>query len=108
MYIFCPLTRTFNVDEYRPLIVPHEYLQPVEIPILEYIHNIKYIHKLLKLIQITPHVLSSRSDEHKIIKALELLWPLPQTKYVTRLLAKFLSTSNVIHDIFPNVLFADD
>ena len=26
MYVFCSLTKTFNVDEYEPLIVPHEYL----------------------------------------------------------------------------------
>ena len=41
MYTFCPLTKIFNVDESRPLIVPHEFLEPVEIPILEFIHNIK-------------------------------------------------------------------
>ena len=29
MYIFCPLTRTFSVNESRHLIVPHEYIQPV-------------------------------------------------------------------------------
>ena len=44
IYIFCPLTRTFNVDESRPLTVPHEYIQPVEIPIIEYTHNIKHNH----------------------------------------------------------------
>ena len=108
MYIFFPLTRIFNVAESRPLIVPHEYIQPVEIPILEYIHNIKYNHKLFKLIQITPHVFSPSSEEHKIIKALELLWPLLRTKYIIRLLAKFLKTLNVNHDLFPNVFFADD
>ena len=39
MYILCPLTKTFSIEESRPLIVPHEYIQPVEIPILEFIHN---------------------------------------------------------------------
>ena len=39
VFIFCPLTRTFNFEESRPLIVPHEYIQPVEKPILEYILN---------------------------------------------------------------------
>ena len=34
MYIFCPLTKLLNVDESRPLIVPHEFFQPVEVPIL--------------------------------------------------------------------------
>ena len=38
MYIFCPLTKNFIVDESRPLIVPHKLLQPVEIPILEFNH----------------------------------------------------------------------
>ena len=28
MYIFCPLTKSFDVEEFRPLIIPHEYLQP--------------------------------------------------------------------------------
>ena len=72
-YIFCPITRTFVFDESRPLIVPHEYIQPVEIPILEYIHNIKQNHKLYNLIRNTPHEFSPSTEEHKIIKTLELL-----------------------------------
>ena len=108
MYIFCPLTRTFNVDESRPLIVPHEYIQPVEVSIPEYFHNIKYIHKLFNLIQNRPHEFSPSNEKHKIIKAIELLWPLLQTNYSTRLLAKLLTTSIAIHDIFPNVFFAGD
>ena len=39
MYIFCPLTKLLIVDKSRPLIVPHEFLQPVEVPILEFIYN---------------------------------------------------------------------
>ena len=39
MYIFCPLTKTFNVEESRHLIIPHEFLQPIEVPILEFTHN---------------------------------------------------------------------
>ena len=27
-----------------PLINPHEYIQPIEVHILEYIHNTKYNH----------------------------------------------------------------
>ena len=80
MYIFCPLTQTFNVHESRPLIVPHEFLQPVEIPILEFIHNTRYNHKLYNLIQNTPYEFSPSTEEHKIIQALKLLWPLHQTK----------------------------
>ena len=34
VYKFCPLTKLLNVDEARPLIVPHEFLQPVKVPIL--------------------------------------------------------------------------
>ena len=101
MYMFCPLTRFFNVDESRPLIVPLEYIQPVETPILEYIHNIKHNHKFYNIIQDTPHEFSPSSEEYKIIQALELLWPLLHTKYITCLLAKFLTTSDVITDIFP-------
>ena len=41
MYIFCPLTMTFNDKESRPLIIPHEYIQPIEVPMLEFIHNTK-------------------------------------------------------------------
>ena len=85
MYIFCPLTRTSNVDESRPLIVPHKYIQPVEVPILEYIHKTNYNHKLYNLIQNTPHELSLSSEEQKIIKALELPWPLLQIQYIVRL-----------------------
>ena len=91
MYIFCPLKRTLNVDESRPLIIPYEYLQPVEIPILKYIHNNKYNHKLYNLIQNTRHEFSPSKEKHKIIKALELLWPLLQTKYNTRLLANIIA-----------------
>ena len=72
MYIFFPLTKTFNVDKSRPLIVPHEFLQPVENPILEFIHNTRYNHKFYNLIQNTPYELSSSTEEHKVIKALEL------------------------------------
>ena len=101
MYIFFPLTRTFNVDEPRQQIVSHEYKQPVEVPILEYVHKNNYNHKLCNLIQNTPHDFSPSSEEQKIIKALELLWPLLQTKYITRLLAKLLTSSDAIHKIFP-------
>ena len=47
MYTFCPITRTFIVDESSPLIFPHKYIQSVyiymyvKIPPLEYIHSIK-------------------------------------------------------------------
>ena len=82
-YLFCPLNKTFNIDESRSLIVPHEYIQPVEVPILEHIHNTNYNQKLYNPIQNTPHEFSPSSEEQKTIKALELIWPLLQTKYIT-------------------------
>ena len=89
MYIFCPLTKTFNVEESRPLIVPHEYVQPVEIKILEFIHNTKYNHKLFNLIQHTHHEFSIGTEELKTIKALQLLWPLLHTKSIIRILQSY-------------------
>ena len=73
MYIFCPLTKFFNVKESRPLSVPHEYLQPIEIPILETIHNTKYNHKLYNLIQNAPLEFSVGTEELKTLKALQSL-----------------------------------
>ena len=55
MYIFCPITKHLNVDESCPLIVPHEFLQSVEVPILEFIYNTRYTNKLFNLIQNTPY-----------------------------------------------------
>ena len=108
MYIFCPLTKFFNVEESRPLIVPLEHIQPVEILILEFIHNTKYNHKLFNIIQHTNHEFSIGTEELNTIKALELLWPLLETKNIIRILAKLLTTSDSIHDIFPHGFFPDD
>ena len=55
MYILCPLTKLLNVDESLPLIIPHEILQPVEVPILELIYNTRYNHKIYNFIQNTPY-----------------------------------------------------
>ena len=100
MYIFCPLTKTLNVEESRLLIVPHEYIQPIEIPILEFIHNTKYDHKLFNLIQHTNHEFSVGTEELNTIIAFLLLWPLLETKNIIRILAKLLLDS--IHNIFPH------
>ena len=108
MYIFCPLTKTFNVKESRPLIIPREYIRPVEIPILEFIHKTKYNHKLFNLIQHTNHELSIGTEELNTIKALEMLWPLLKTKNIIRILAKLLTISDAIHDIFPHGFSSDD
>ena len=108
MYIFCPLTRTFIEEESRPLIVPPECIQPIEVPILEFIHNTKYNHKVYNLIQKTPHEFAVGTEELKTIKALQLLWPLLQTKNIIRILAKLLTTSDAIHHVFPHSFFPDD
>ena len=107
MYMFCPLTKTFNVEEFQPLIVPHEYIQPIEIPILEFIHNTKFNHKVFNLIQHTNHEFSVGTEELNTIKALQFLWPLLETKNNIRILAKLLIASNSIHDIFPHAFFPD-
>ena len=105
MYIFCPITKTFNAEESRPFLIPHEFLQPIEIPILEFIHNTKFNHKLYNLIQNTPYEFAVGTEELTTIKALQLLWPLLQTKNIIRILAKLLTTSELIHDIFPHGFF---
>ena len=102
MYIFCPLTKTFNAEEYRPLIVPHDYIQPIEVPILESLHNTKNNHKLFNLIQNTSYEFFIGTEKLKTIKTLQLLWSLLQTKNIIRMLAKLLTTSDVIHDVFPH------
>ena len=107
MNIICPLTKTFNVEESRPLIVPHESIQPIEISILEFMFNTKYNHKLFNLIQHTNHELSVGTEELNTIKALQLLWPLLETKIIFRILAKILTTSDSTHDIFPYGFFPD-
>ena len=104
MYIFCPITKTFNAEESRPFLIPHEFIQPIEIPILEYIPNTKYNHKIYKLIQNTPYEFAVGTEELNTIKALILLWPLLQTENIIRILAKLLTTS----DIFPYGFFPED
>ena len=105
MYIFCPITKTFNAEESRPFLIPHEFVQPIEIPILEFIHNTTFNHKLYNLIQNTPYEFAVGTEELTTIKALQLLWPLLQTKNIIRILAKLLTTSELIHDIFPHGFF---
>ena len=55
MYNFCRLNKLLNVDESRPMIIPQEFLQPVEVSTLELIYNTHFNHKLYKLIQSTPY-----------------------------------------------------
>ena len=108
MYIFCPIINSFQDKESRPFLVPHEFLQPIEIPILEFIHNSKFNHKLYNLINNTPHEFAVGTEELNIIKALQLLWPLLQTKNIIRILAKLLISSDQIQDLFPHGFFPDD
>ena len=108
MYKFCPLKKTFNDEESRPLIIPHEYIQPIEVPILQFIHNTKYNHKIYNLIQNTPDEFAVGTEELKTINTLQLLWPLLQIKTMIRILAKLLTTSNAIHDVVPHGFFPDD
>ena len=72
MYIFRPLTKSFDVDDSRPLIVSHEYIQLIEDTILEYIHKTVYNHKLYNSIQNTRHEFSLYYEELNIIRALEV------------------------------------
>ena len=90
------------------MIIPHEFVQTVEVPILEFIYKPRYNHKLYNLIQSTPYEQSPNTEERYIIKALELLWPILQTKNFIRLLAKLLTSSKIIHDVFPHGFFNDD
>ena len=99
MYIFCTITKTFNDEESRPFIIPHEFIQPIGIPILEFIHNTKFNHKIYNLFNNTPHEFAVGNEELNTIKALQLLWPLLETKNIIRILPKLLTTSYLIHDI---------
>ena len=106
MCIFCPSIKSFDIKESRPLFIPHEYIQPIETHILEYIHNFKRKYKLNNLIQNTSHEFLLNIEEHNIIRALELQCLLLQTKYVICLLTKLLTSSDTIRTNFPNGFFA--
>ena len=103
MYIFCPITKTFNDEESRPFIIPHEIIQPIEIPILEFIHYTKYNHKIYNLIQNTPYEFAVGTEELNTIKALQLLWLRRQTENIIRILAKLLTTSDMIRKLHDNI-----
>ena len=49
--------------------------------------------------QNTPYEFAVGTEELNTIKALQLLWPLLQTKNIIRILAKIIKTSDMIHDI---------
>ena len=109
MYIFYPITKTFQDEESRPFLIPHEFLQPIEIPILEFIHYTKYNHKIYNLIQNTPHEFAVGTEELNIIKALDLRCKHSlQTKNIIRILAKLLTTSELVQELFPHGFFPED
>ena len=108
IYIFCPITKTFNDEESRPIIIPHELIQPIEILILEFIHNIKFNHKIYNLINNTPHEFAVGNEELNTIKALQLFWPLLEAKNIKHILAKLLTKSDLFYDIFPRGFFPDN
>ena len=66
MYIFCPLTKTINEEESQPPNSP--LIQSIEIPILEFIRNTRYNHKIYNLIQNTPQEFAVGTEELKTIK----------------------------------------
>ena len=71
-------------------------------------HSTKYNHKIYNLIQNTSYEFAVGTEELNTIKALRLLWPLLQTKNIIRILAKLLTTSDMIQDIFPQGFFPED
>ena len=103
-----PSQGRINAEESRPFLIPHEFIQPIETAILEFIHNTKYNHKIYNLVQNTPYEFAVGTEELNTIKVLQLLWPLLQTKNIIRILAKLLTTSDMIHDIFPYGFFPED
>ena len=104
---FAHLTNTFPLDDARPTTIPQEYIQPIEVALLEKIRRIKFNHKLYNLVQNTNYEFSATTEEIIIIRGLELLWPLLRTKIVLRMLAKLLVTSATIKTNFPNGLFPE-
>ena len=107
MFIFCPLTNNFPLEDARPIIMPHEYIQPIEVALLENIHNIKINHKLFNLIQSSSHEFSAITEEVNISRAFELPWPLLRTKNVKLTRAKLLITSDTIKTHFAHGFFLD-
>ena len=74
MYIICPLINTFPPKDARPIIIPEEYTQPIEVALLENIHRTNINHKLYTLFQNTNHEFSATTEKLDIIRALEILW----------------------------------
>ena len=71
VYRLCPLTNNFKLEDSRPIIIPHEYIQPFEITLLEKMHNFKFDQKLYNRIQAN-YELSPVNKEVNVISGLEL------------------------------------
>ena len=79
------------IEESLPIIIPYEYIQPVEIPPLENSHGTYFSHNFHNLIQNTQHKISVTAEHIEIIKALELLWPLLRNLSVAKLITQSLT-----------------
>ena len=104
---FCPITNNFPPEDSGPLIITLELIQPVEVALLQIIHNFKFNHKLYYLIPSSTLGFSATPEEVAKIRALDLFWLLLQTKVVIRMLAKFLKHSITKKTSFPNELFPE-
>ena len=104
---FLALTNTFPVNESQPIIIPHEYIQLVELPLLGKNHSTNFNYKLYYPIQNTHHVFSVTPEQVKIIKSFEPLWHLLTTRTVISILAKLIMQSLIIGTNFPNDFFTN-
>ena len=62
-----PVIKSFDNEESRPLIIPQEHIQPIEVHILENNHKAKYNHKLCNLIERTSYDLALTNEKLNII-----------------------------------------
>ena len=107
VYFLSP-NQTPHCGRLPPTNCPSRIPSAIEVPMLEFIYNTRYNHKLYNLIQNTPYEQSPNTEKHNIIEELGLLRPLLQTKHIFRLIAKLLTSSDIIHDVFPHGFFTDD
>ena len=98
---FLPLNSTFPINDSQPIIMPHEYIQLVELPLSENNHSTNFNNKLYYPIQNSHHVFSVTPEDIKIIKAFEPLWQLlPTRNVISSMLAKLIIRTNFPNDFF--------
>ena len=107
MYLFCPLTNTLPIDDARPLTKAHEYVELIEITLLEHIHETNFNHQLYNLSQNTNQEFSTPTEEVENIRPLGLLLHLLRTKNVIRTVAKLLITSDTTKTTFPHEFYPE-